>query len=398
MSVRKSPSILLAVLVYLASMVPPGSGGLATADGGDGTSSSVGVGPDADYDAIEYAKTVGVSFEEATWRLALQPQVGRLNQALRESWPGFAGLYINHQPRFGVVVLGTDIGGVHVGELIERYGLQELVEMRTVGHTLRDLEEDQDTMTRLLVDTPGALADIDIRSNRTVLEVLAESETLSRVQSGGLKLPSSMVVEVTQELPRPATAFYGGLALSSCTSGFTIYYGNDTAGRGVATAGHCSTIQWYSGVRLTYMNDKKTSGNYDVESFTLAGASYPNLIYDSLLPNPLTRQITGKVYWVNQNDGDFVCHYGMITGWGCGYVVSTYNPGCMTTSGNRYVKVDSDPSGTGYDLSEPGDSGGPWFSGYNAYGIMSCQQGYDAIYETVGYVEVGLNAHILTSP
>jgi hypothetical protein len=47
---------------------------------------------------------------------------------------------------------------------------------------------------------------------------------------------------------------------------------------------------------------------------------------------------------------------------------------------------------------EGGDSGGPWFLGNTAYGITSCQQGLDGIYESTGFIEGALNAHILTTP
>jgi hypothetical protein len=121
-------------------------------------------------------------------------------------------------------------------------------------------------------------------------------------------------------------------------------------------------------------------------------------VFDGQLPNPLTRPITGRVYWVNQSVGDFVCKYGKVTHWGCGFIVSTSNPGCASVPGTRYIKVDSDVDGPGFDLAESGDSGEPWFYGNNAYGIMSCQQGFDGIYESVGYIEVGLGAKVLTAP
>ena len=105
--------------------------------------------------------------------------------------------------------------------------------------------------------------------------------------------------------------------------------------------------------------------------------------------------MTAKRYWVNQNEGDWVCHYGRVTGYGCGYIVSDNDPGCVSPLGDMYIKVDSNPDGEGQDLSQPGDSGGPWFINYTALGTMSCHQGDDAIYSTVGFVENPINAHIL---
>jgi len=62
------------------------------------------------------------------------------------------------------------------------------------------------------------------------------------------------------------------------------------------------------------------------------------------------------------------------------------------------IRVDSDPDGTRFDLSEPGDSGGPWSNGSTAWGTMSCQQGFDAIYVPIDIVESGLGAHVLLVP
>lgn len=70
---------------------------------------------------------------------------------------------------------------------------------------------------------------------------------------------------------------------------------------------------------------------------------------------------------------------------------------CRNASAS-YIKVDSDPNGPGIDLSEPGDSGGPWYEQNVALGTMSCQQGNDAIYMASDYIETGLSATILTSP
>ncbi len=65
----------------------------------------------------------------------------------------------------------------------------------------------------------------------------------------------------------------------------------------------------------------------------------------------------------------------------------------MRRRGDLYVKV----NGSGHDLAESGDSGGPWFANTTALGTLSCQQGYDALYSTTGFVEHG-SISILTAP
>jgi hypothetical protein len=60
-------------------------------------------------DASEYAARVGVPFDEALRRLELQQgPLADLQQALeRDQADRFGGLYIEHSPRFRVVVLMT---------------------------------------------------------------------------------------------------------------------------------------------------------------------------------------------------------------------------------------------------------------------------------------------------
>jgi len=54
-------------------------------------------------------------------------------------------------------------------------------------------------------------------------------------------------------------------------------------------------------------------------------------------------------------------------------------------------------SSSGIDLSNPGDSGGPWFINYEALGTMSCENGLDAIYSPIDYVEQSGYMSIATS-
>jgi hypothetical protein len=92
-----------------------------------------------------------------------------------------------------------------------------------------------------------------------------------------------------------------------------------------------------------------------------------------------------------QNVGDYVCKYGKVTGYGCGYIVSKSVLPCGGANTSYVgIKVDSDPNGTGYDLAEGGDSAGPFFYVHTALGTLSCQVGFDAVYIATDYVEYGL--------
>lgn len=272
--------------------------------------------------------------------------------------------------------------------------LESLVQVEPAAYNLDRLETDQVRLSLELAGT-GLAVDLNVKRNRVEIQVpVGVNAVVADMLSDGVP-PTAVIVQGVE--PRePVVNLYGGHSLTTCTSGFAIYYGSNQSNRGITTAGHCPNSQSWNGQALSYQNDEHWSGNYDAQSHKLSGAAYKNWIQDD--PSGHTRSITAKEYRLTQYVGRYVCHYGMTTGYGCGYIVSDHEPGCSAVPGNRYIKVDSDPNGPGFDLAEGGDSGGPWFIGYTALGTMSCQQGYDAIYSTTGYVESPLGASILTSP
>ncbi len=71
----------------------------------------------------------------------------------------------------------------------------------------------------------------------------------------------------------------------------------------------------------------------------------------------LTRRITGTVHRNNQVIGSTICKYGRSTRYTCGELISkTFN-----TTRMQVRRL-------GTNLSDPGDSGGPWFVSNDAYG------------------------------
>jgi len=107
---------------------------------------------------------------------------------------------------------------------------------------------------------------------------------------------------------------------------------------------------------------------------------------------PCFQEITGFVSRDNQNIGDWECKYGMTTRFGCGELISKTSY-CSTYAANVGLRLHND----GVDLSQPGDSGGPFFSNTNALAIMSCQNGNDAYGVGIDWVLSGLGVTLLTS-
>ena len=100
----------------------------------------------------------------------------------------------------------------------------------------------------------------------------------------------------------------------------------------------------------------------------------------------------------NQVVGEFVCKYGTSTGYTCGYITDkNVLPNQPPDSTATYIRVHRD----GINLSEGGDSGGPWYVGSTAYGVHngapSPPNDYDAIYMAVNYFSMK-NLVVMTAP
>ena len=102
----------------------------------------------------------------------------------------------------------------------------------------------------------------------------------------------------------------------------------------------------------------------------------------------------------DQAIGGYVCKYGKTTHYTCGYISDKdYQPSYVPNASATFIRVDNT---AGYDdLSSGGDSGGPWFLVYDAYGVHSGSPGADkndAIYMAVNYISPGIGVSVMTSP
>lgn len=103
-----------------------------------------------------------------------------------------------------------------------------------------------------------------------------------------------------------------------------------------------------------------------------------------------------ELYVVEREQNEYVCKRGKQTGFGCGYIINkNHKPSCDADGycyTSTFIRVHRD----GVNLSSGGDSGGPWFSGNTAYGVMRGSLGDDATYMAVNYVSF-LGLTVLTN-
>lgn len=154
-----------------------------------------------------------------------------------------------------------------------------------------------------------------------------------------------------------------------CTSGFAVRNGSGV--EGIATVAHCDNIWWHDNYNAngtwkdrgrTY-NQAEYSGYWgEFEWHTTAHNDLP----DFFSGNATVRPVESVKYRWAFSAGEYMCHYGRVTGYSCGVVRGYAELG----SHKHVILVAHDRSRWPAGLkSAGGDSGGPWFAGTEAMGF-----------------------------
>lgn len=380
--IRRIGALVVLLALLGASTLTAGARGVAV----DDASPQV-------QDAKVYAADVGISVEEAVRRLSLQEAAGKLSEALETQETGiFGGLWIQHTPDFRIVVQLTQGDLSSIRPYVEGGPLAGLVEVRRTHVSLARLEAAQATAIRA-VRRLGVPVDagLNVMQSRAELYVRDRLRFDAAVRNANIALPEHVEVLTVDELSHEQATLYGGLSLSTCTSGFAVRNSGGT--RGITTAAHCGNAQSYSGTALTFQSERYT-GAYDVQWHTHSGSTFRNWVFDGLsdTSTPYYRTITATKSRTSQALNEFVCKYGKTTAYTCGYISDkSYLSSSPSDATATYIRVHRD----GVNLSEGGDSGGPWFASNTAYGIHHSGIGDDATYMAINYIST-LGLTVLT--
>ncbi|WP_217896590.1 S1 family peptidase, partial [Sphingobium sp. Z007] len=168
-----------------------------------------------------------------------------------------------------------------------------------------------------------------------------------------------------------------------------------TGTRYLTTAGHCPNTLSYTGVNLPIKGENyQANTNNDFQWHTTAGFDrLTNQIYDGLSTN----YTISYVYpYSSMATGDFVCKYGAITGYTCGTVTSK-NYNFIGASGFVVVR-----GVNGENMSDPGDSGGPWYNdeyaeAWGSHSDSSRDNGNDGVFMPISNISAS-NLAVLTTP
>jgi hypothetical protein len=310
-------------------------------------------------DAKSYASIYDVSVDEAAKRLTLQDIAENINvELMKKESATFAGLWIQHEPNYRVIVRFTNNGDVTIKSYTQNTPLLNLVDVQMADVSFEELILEQSQVTQMMSQSNiPFMTGINVMENRVEIYVHETAEVPNYLLDLNILLPEHTRIIKVNEIGKEVADIFGGLALTTCTSGFSVVDNDGTAG--ITTAGHCSNQQSYNGVSLPFMAGT-AGGDYDIQwhrgdhAFNVIGR-----IEDGLDG----RAILGEKFRDSQVVGDFVCKYGKTTGRECGVIAVVYVNGTN-------VRVD--------DITvEGGDSGGPWFFSDMAYGttIYSCELG-----------------------
>ena len=173
------------------------SGGPNTAEPeSGGTPSPEGVSPALAQDARMYADDFGVSLEEALTRLILQGPAGELSGNLEANEADtFAGLWIQHEPEFRVIVMFTRNSEKTIRPYIEDGPLEEIVEVRNAETTLLELQRSQTNANKIVTGLGFRVASgINVFENRVELYATDAAQLEAALTESGLTLPAHVQI------------------------------------------------------------------------------------------------------------------------------------------------------------------------------------------------------------
>lgn len=152
------------------------------------------------FDAETYAREYNIPVEEAIQRLRYQDQIGDLNAALEANEAGtFAGLWIEHEPKYKVVVLFTKRGKQTIRPYLEGNPLAKLVEIRRARYSLADLEGIYAQTTRELAKLDFDVTTmLDVKANRVEVMVSDRGWFEDELRRVGAKLPQGAELRVVE--------------------------------------------------------------------------------------------------------------------------------------------------------------------------------------------------------
>lgn len=372
----------------------------------------------------------GLSKDEATMRIDLQGQIIALSERLNTGGDAnYADMYIQHDPVYKIVVVCADRSDRKEFLVSLEPGLRRYVQLKQAkrSRAMSDAELDQLNAALIGTNVPFT-SEYDLRSERFVVTIGEQSALAAMRSAIPPKLRSETTVQQglipqSEALPsntRTGDSAAGGNPVYStttsldyyCSMGYAVNYtAGGVAKKGMVTAGHCPDTMYldFAGRKVTLSGpfidkaDKSQSADadglsdkYDCQVFDMTRISVgPTIRYKDTMgipefPATGSLTLTGITTFMNQKAGMVVCKSGHSIGITCGKIVNG-NESRDGVAG--WIEVSQSAQA---DISEPGDSGGPWFlypgssSSITGVGIHSAGAGTGstaiAVYMPIDYI------------
>jgi hypothetical protein len=154
------------------------------------------IGDALQRDAETMAAEQNISVDEAIRRLTYQISIGTLGAELEQQEADtFAGLWVQHEPEYRVVVAFTHDGEETIQRYVENTPLVDLIDVRTTEATLAELKAGQQETHRLLDDIKlSAASGINLQENRVEIYVTDRSLFDATLQETHVQLPRDIEV------------------------------------------------------------------------------------------------------------------------------------------------------------------------------------------------------------
>jgi hypothetical protein len=159
----------------------------------------------AQQDAEAYSKRFGVSKDEALQQLGTQDEIGELNATLeREQAETFSGLWIQHEPKYRIVVAFTRDGEQIIQPYLNHKSWANQVEIHTFPHSLAELKTAQQRVSQV-AETLGIpiTSSVSVMDNRVTVQVGNPDLFREAVRAAGQTLPD--LVDIVANDPNHLT-------------------------------------------------------------------------------------------------------------------------------------------------------------------------------------------------
>lgn len=369
--------------------------------------------PDADSDLAMVAAARGWTIEQARADREVADRMGRVQEAVAKRWPdAFIGGVLSATP-----------GGTPTLLLKGKADKALLSIVADAGTPIRVQDGQPFSFTELekrsmqVHDHLAALGyrdigtAVDIRSAQVLATVSAQAGLPASAAALSARLPGELTtaldLTVTDEPVGTDLRAMGGMAVQKdgvfqCTSGWPVVH-TSTGVRGVTTAGHCDVNELVDprgslpDVAQQFPFQAEHRGEWgDVEWHTSPDATPANHFFEA---DNQIRPVNSVEARANITVGEAVCVYGRSSNSrDCGMSVFLTSAACT---------VDGDPNDRLVAMNKiqtliGGDSGGPWFVDFRAYGSTKGICGFSgaarAVWSVADLYDEALGVTVNTAP